>query len=150
MAGSANSRRARTLERGRFDTLFFADVLAPYETYCGSRDAAVREGMQFPTGDPSVLIPLLAYHTEHLGYTFTQNILKEHPYPFARKVSTLDHLTGGRVAWNIVTSFLPGTGRNFGHGGLPGHEERYGRAGGFPARPTAPARGGTRRTCGTR
>ncbi|MEV0066701.1 NtaA/DmoA family FMN-dependent monooxygenase [Amycolatopsis sp. NPDC050768] len=119
---------ARTLERGRFDTLFFADVLAPYETYRGSRDAAVREGMQFPTGDPSVLIPLLAYHTEHLGYTFTQNILQEHPYPFARKVSTLDHLTGGRVAWNIVTSFLPGAGRNLGHGGLPGHEERYGRA----------------------
>ncbi|MFC0434750.1 LLM class flavin-dependent oxidoreductase [Kutzneria buriramensis] len=124
---------ARLLERGRFDTLFFADVLAPYETYRGSRDAAVFEGMQFPTGDPSVLIPLLAYHTEHLGFTFTQNILQEHPYPFARKMSTLDHLTGGRVAWNIVTSFLPGAGRNLGFGGLPDHAERYARAEDFTA-----------------
>jgi FMN-dependent oxidoreductase (nitrilotriacetate monooxygenase family) len=119
---------AKLLERGRFDTLFFADVLGPYEIYGHSRDAAVYEGMQFPTGDPSVLIPLLAYHTEHLGFTFTQNILQEHPYPFARKMSTLDHLTGGRVAWNIVTTFLPSAGRNLGFGGLPPHDERYARA----------------------
>jgi long-chain alkane monooxygenase len=115
-------------ERGRFDTLFFADVLAPYDLYGQSRDATVHEGMQFPTGDPSVLIPLLAHHTEHLGFTFTQNILQEQPYPFARKMSTLDHLAGGRVAWNIVTTFLPGAGRNLGHGGLPSHAERYARA----------------------
>lgn len=119
---------AQLLERGCFDTLFLADVLAPYEVYRGNRDAAVAEGMQFPTGDPSVLIPLLAYHTEHLGFTYTQNILQEHPYPFARKMSTLDHLTRGRVAWNIVTTFLPGAGRNLGFGGLPDHAERYARA----------------------
>lgn len=86
------------------------------------------EGMQFPTCDPSLLIPALAHATEHLGFTFTQNILQEHPYPFARKMSTLDHLTKGRVAWNIVTTFLPGAGRNLGFGGLPEHEERYARA----------------------
>ncbi|ALG15350.1 hypothetical protein AOZ06_37425 [Kibdelosporangium phytohabitans] len=119
---------ARLCERGMFDTIFFADVLAPYDTYQQSRDATVFEGMQFPTGDPSVLIPLLAHHTEHLGFTFTQNILQEHPYPFARKMSTLDHLTGGRVAWNIVTTFLPGAGRNLGYGGLPEHGDRYARA----------------------
>ncbi|QWF83759.1 NtaA/DmoA family FMN-dependent monooxygenase [Amycolatopsis sp. CA-230715] len=119
---------AKLLERGGFDTLFFADVLAPYEEYGGSRDAAVYEGMQFPTCDPSLLIPALAHATEHLGFTFTQNILQEHPYPFARKMSTLDHLTKGRVAWNIVTTFLPGAGRNLGFGGLPEHDERYARA----------------------
>lgn len=119
---------AKLLERGMFDTLFFADVLGPYEAFRGSRDAAVYEGMQFPTGDPSVLIPLLAYHTENLGFTLTQNILQEHPYPFARKMSTLDHLTGGRVAWNIVTTFLASAGRNLGYGGLPPHDERYARA----------------------
>src|SRR5205823_5717716 len=108
--------------------LFFADVLGPYEAFRGSRDAAVYEGMQFPTGDPSVLIPLLAYNTQNLGFTFTQNILQEHPYPFARKMSTLDHLTGGRVAWNIVTTFLASAGRNLGYGGLPPHDERYARA----------------------
>lgn len=119
---------ATLLERGFLDTVFFADVLAPYEVFRGSRDATVAEGMQFPTGDPSVLIPLLAYHTAHLGFVFTANVLQEHPYEFARKVSTLDHLTGGRVGWNIVTSFLPGAGRNLGFGGLPDHTDRYARA----------------------
>ncbi|OLZ50244.1 NtaA/DmoA family FMN-dependent monooxygenase [Amycolatopsis keratiniphila] len=116
------------LEEGFFDTVFFADVLAPYEIFRGSRDATVAEGMQFPTGDPSVLIPLLAYHTQHLGFVFTSNVLQAHPYEFARRVSTLDHLTDGRVGWNIVTSFLPGAGRNLGFGGLPEHADRYRRA----------------------
>lgn len=119
---------ARILEDARFDSLFFADVMGPYDLYRASRDATVTEGMQFPTGDPAVLIPLLAHHTEHLGFTMTQNVLAGHPYPFARTMSTLDHLTGGRVAWNIVTTFLPSAGRNLGYGGLPDHTERYARA----------------------
>lgn len=121
------------LESGYFDTIFFADVLAPYEVFRGDRAATVAEGMQFPTGDPSVLIPLLAYHTQHLGFVFTSNVLQAHPYEFARRVSTLDHLSDGRVGWNIVTSFLPGTGRNLGFGGLPEHGERYARAEDFTA-----------------
>jgi len=119
---------ARLLERGRFDLLFFADVLAPYDIYRGSRDAALRSGMQSPVNDPAVLIPVLAYVTRDLGFAMTANILQEPPYTFARKISTIDHLTRGRIAWNIVTSFLPGAGRNLGHAGLPSHEERYGRA----------------------
>ncbi len=119
---------AKTLERGKFDFLFFADVLAPYDLYRGNRDAAISTGMQTPVNDPAVLIPILAHETEHLGFVLTENILQEPPYTFARKLSTLDHLSGGRIAWNIVTSFLPGAGRNLGHSGLPSHEERYGRA----------------------
>ncbi len=119
---------ARLLERGRFDLLFFADVLGPYDIYGDSRDAALRSGMQIPVNDPAVLIPVLAYATRELGFAMTANILQEPPYTFARKMSTIDHLSGGRIAWNIVTSFLPGAGRNLGHAGLPSHEERYGRA----------------------
>ncbi|MDQ1130554.1 NtaA/DmoA family FMN-dependent monooxygenase [Microbacterium sp. SORGH_AS_0888] len=119
---------ARLLERGRFDFLFFADVLAPYDIYRGSRDTAIASGMQTPVNDPAVLIPILAHETTQLGFVLTENILQEPPYTFARKLSTLDHLSGGRIAWNIVTSFLPGAGRNLGHAGLPSHEERYGRA----------------------
>jgi FMN-dependent oxidoreductase (nitrilotriacetate monooxygenase family) len=119
---------AKLLERGRFDFLFFADVLAPYDIYGGSRDTAIATGMQTPVNDPAVLIPILAHETTNLGFALTENILQEPPYTFARKVSTLDHLSGGRIAWNIVTSFLPGAGRNLGHAGLPTHEERYGRA----------------------
>ncbi len=119
---------AKTLERGKFDFFFFADVLAPYDRYQGSRDAAIRTGMQTPVNDPGELIPILAYATEHLGFVLTQNILQEHPYAFARKITTLDHLSRGRIAWNIVTSFLGGAGRNLGLGGLPSHEDRYARA----------------------
>lgn len=119
---------AHLLERGRFDFLFFADVLAPYDFYEGSRDAAIATGMQTPVNDPAVLIPILAHETQNLSFALTENILQEPPYTFARKMSTLDHLSGGRIAWNIVTSFLPGAGRNLGHPGLPSHEERYGRA----------------------
>lgn len=119
---------AKLLERGKFDFLFFADVLAPYDFYRGNRNAAIATGMQTPVNDPAVLIPILAHETTNLGLVLTENILQEPPYTFARKVSTLDHLSGGRIAWNIVTSFLPGAGANLGHTGLPSHEERYGRA----------------------
>ncbi|MEF2976262.1 LLM class flavin-dependent oxidoreductase [Subtercola sp. YIM 133946] len=122
---------ARLLERGRFDTLFFADVLAPYETFAGSRERSVYSGMQFPINDPGALIPALAYATSNLGFVLTQNILQEPPYAFARKMSTMDHLTRGRIAWNIVTTFLAGAGRNLGYGGLPEHEDRYARADDF-------------------
>ncbi|WP_456696932.1 NtaA/DmoA family FMN-dependent monooxygenase [Aeromicrobium sp. P5_D10] len=119
---------AQTLERARFDLLFFADVLAPYELHGGSRDAALRTGLQAPVLDAASIIALLAFHTEHLGYAFTENVLQEPPYSFARRASTLDHLTGGRVGWNIVTGSIPGTGRNLGCGGLPEHADRYARA----------------------
>ncbi|MEU6112296.1 LLM class flavin-dependent oxidoreductase [Streptomyces albidoflavus] len=116
---------ARTLERGRFDTLFFADVIGTYDIYRGGLDTAVREAAQFPNNDPAVLIPALAHATEHLGFAFTGSVLQEHPFTFARKVSTLDHLTRGRVAWNIVTSFQPSAGRNFGFEEQVPHDERY-------------------------
>lgn len=122
---------AKLLESAHFDLLFFADVLAPYDIYKGSREPAILSGMQTPVNDPGELIPVLAYVTENLGLVLTQNVLQEHPYAFARKITTLDHLSKGRIAWNIVTSFLPGAGRNLGYGGLPSHEERYARADDF-------------------
>ncbi|MGH8595718.1 MAG: NtaA/DmoA family FMN-dependent monooxygenase, partial [Gammaproteobacteria bacterium] len=91
----------------------------------GNRDAAIRAAAQVPVNDPSLLIPVMAHATEHLGFGFTSSILQEHPYIFAKKLSTLDHLTKGRVAWNIVTSYLESTGRNLGLEGLPEHDERY-------------------------
>ncbi|MER7394279.1 LLM class flavin-dependent oxidoreductase [Streptomyces sp. NPDC000151] len=119
---------ARILERGRFDALFLADVVGPYETFGGGRGTAVREGLQIPVNDPSLLAAALAGATEHLGLAFTQSVLQEAPYGFARRLSTLDHLTKGRVAWNVVTSYLEGAGRNFGFGSLPLHADRYARA----------------------
>ncbi len=119
---------ARLLERGRFDALFLADVVGTYDSFRGSRDTAVVEGLQIPVNDPSLLIPALAYATTDLGFAFTQSILQEQPFNFARRLSTLDHISGGRVGWNVVTSYLETAGRNLGFGGLPPHDERYERA----------------------
>ncbi len=119
---------AQLLERGKFDALFLADVVGTYDSYGGSRDVAVKEGLQIPVNDPSLLIPVMASATEDLGFAFTHSVLQEQAFNFARRLSTLDHLTDGRVAWNIVTSYLADAGRNLGFGGLPEHDERYARA----------------------
>ncbi|MEV4421362.1 LLM class flavin-dependent oxidoreductase [Patulibacter sp. NPDC049589] len=118
---------AGILERGRFDAIFFADVVGAYDVYHGDRDAAVRNAVQFPVNDPSALVPALALVTEHLGIAFTLSILQEHPFSFARRASTLDHYTDGRVGWNVVTSYLENAARNLGYGGLPLHDTRYDR-----------------------
>jgi FMN-dependent oxidoreductase (nitrilotriacetate monooxygenase family) len=119
---------ARILEKGCFDTLFLADVIGVYDDYRGGPETSIVEGMQIPVNDPALLIPAMAYVTEHLGFAFTSSVLQTHPFAFARQVSTLDHLTRGRVAWNIVTSYLSSAGANLGFGGLPLHDLRYERA----------------------
>jgi FMN-dependent oxidoreductase (nitrilotriacetate monooxygenase family) len=118
---------AQVLERGKFDALFLADVVGAYDVFRGTRDPAVRHAVQFPVNDPTALIPAMALHTEHLGFAFTLSILQEHPFSFARRASTLDHLTKGRVAWNIVTSYLENAARNLGFDTLPLHDTRYDR-----------------------
>ncbi len=116
---------ARTLERGKFDAIFFADVVGLYAPYRGDERKYFEAGLQVPSNDPSVLASALAYATEHLGIAFTASILQEHPFNFARRVSTLDHASKGRIAWNIVTNYLPNASRNFGLDGLTAHDERY-------------------------
>lgn len=97
---------AKILERGKFDGLFIADVLGIYDVYNGNGDAAIRQAAQVPVNDPLQLIPPMALVTEHLGFGLTASLSFEHPYPFARRLSTFDHLTKGRAGWNIVTSYL--------------------------------------------
>ena len=116
---------AKTLERGRFDAIFFADVVGLYAPYRGDERKYVETGLQVPSNDPSVLASAIAYATEHLGIAFTASILQEHPFNFARRISTLDHASKGRIAWNIVTNYLPNASRNFGLEGLTKHDERY-------------------------
>jgi FMN-dependent oxidoreductase (nitrilotriacetate monooxygenase family) len=116
---------AKTLERGKFDAVFFADVVGLYAPYRGDERKYFEAGLQVPSNDPSVLASAIAYATEHLGIAFTASILQEHPFNFARRISTLDHASKGRVAWNIVTNYLPNASRNFGLPGLTSHDERY-------------------------
>ena len=119
---------AKLLERGTFDGIFIADVLGTYDVYGGTNEAAIRNGAQVPVGDPVLLVSAMAAVTEHLGFGVTAGTAYEHPYPFARRMSTLDHLTKGRVGWNVVTGYLPSAARNMGNKDQLEHDERYDHA----------------------
>ncbi|MGN6273663.1 MAG: LLM class flavin-dependent oxidoreductase [Protaetiibacter sp.] len=119
---------AQLLERGRFDGIFIADVLGTYDVYGGTNEAAIRNGAQVPVNDPVLLVSAMAAVTRHLGFGVTAGTAYEHPYPFARRMSTLDHLTKGRVGWNVVTGYLPSAARNMGHDDQLEHDDRYDHA----------------------
>ncbi|WP_050478452.1 LLM class flavin-dependent oxidoreductase [Herbaspirillum rhizosphaerae] len=116
---------AKKLEKGLFDGIFFADVVGVYDVYAGNPDAAIRGAVQVPVNDPTMLIPAMAGVTTHLGFGVTSNLVYESPFLFARRMSTLDHLTGGRVGWNIVTGYLDSAARAIGLSGQMAHDDRY-------------------------
>jgi len=116
---------ARTLERGRFDALFIADVLGVYDVYRASPDAALSNAAQVPANDPMLIVPVMAAVTDHLGFGVTGITSFEAPYTFARRMSTLDHLTSGRISWNIVTGYLDSAARAMGQAGQHPHDRRY-------------------------
>lgn len=119
---------AKLLESGTFDGVFIADVLGTYDVYGGSNEAAIRNGAQVPVNDPLMLVSAMALVTENLGFGITAGTAYEHPYPFARRMSTLDHLTQGRIGWNVVTGYLPSAARNMGHEDQLEHDDRYDHA----------------------
>ena len=116
---------ARTLERGLFDGLFLADVLGVYDVHGGSPAAAIAHAVQVPVGDPLLLIPAMAVVTENLGFGVTANLTYEPPFTFARRMSTLDHLTRGRIGWNVVTGYLDSAARAMGLDQQRAHDDRY-------------------------
>ncbi|MCD2198651.1 LLM class flavin-dependent oxidoreductase [Halobacterium sp. KA-4] len=119
---------ARTAERGGFDAVFFADVRGIYDIYGDSRETAVEKAVQTPSNDPAYLIPAMAEVTDNLGFAITKSTSYNHPYQLAREFSTLDHVTDGRVAFNIVTSYLESAADNLGYDDRMDHDERYDRA----------------------
>lgn len=119
---------AQLLERGLFDSIFIADILGVYDVYGGNADAAFTHGVEFPVNDPFLLVPAMALVTEHLGFGITGTLSYEPPFTLARTLSTLDHLTNGRMAWNIVTGYLDSAARAFGHRKQLAHDDRYAMA----------------------
>ncbi|GAM42749.1 hypothetical protein TCE0_044r17005 [Talaromyces pinophilus] len=122
---------AKILEEGKFHGLFLADHLGIYDVYKGpaNREPALLSGAQFPIGDPFLLISAMASVTKSLGFGITASTTYElSPYALARKFSTLDHLTRGRIGWNIVTSFLDSAAKAYGMDEQIPHDERYARA----------------------
>lgn len=81
-----------------------------------------------PVNDPLLVVPAMAAATRHLGFGITSNLSYEPPYLFARRMSTLDHLSKGRAGWNIVTGYLDSAARAMGLEGQDAHDRRYDRA----------------------
>lgn len=120
----ALTRFAQTLERGRFDAFFMADHLAvlnmPME--------ALKRSATSTSFDPLTLLPALAMVTDHLGLIATASTTFEPPYTIARRFASLDHISGGRAAWNLVTTSNPDAALNFGLEEHMEHGDRYRRA----------------------
>ncbi|MFB9378183.1 NtaA/DmoA family FMN-dependent monooxygenase [Kineococcus gynurae] len=119
---------ALTVQQAGLHALFLADVLGLYDVYEGSVDAAVREAVEAPANDPFGYVPALAEVARDLAFVVTASTTYEHPFSLSRRFGTLDHLTGGRIGWNVVTSYLESAARNFGLDGQLKHADRYGRA----------------------
>ncbi|ODV82147.1 Nitrilotriacetate monooxygenase component A/pristinamycin IIA synthase subunit A [Suhomyces tanzawaensis NRRL Y-17324] len=122
---------AKLLERGKFNAVFIADVLGGYDVYNGpgNLDAAIASAAQWPVNEPSAVVSAMAAVTKNLSFGLTFSTISEAPYHFARRLATLDHLTNGRVGWNIVSSYLDSASRNLLNGEpLLEHDERYVRA----------------------
>lgn len=117
----------QVLEKGLFDGLFLADVLGVKDVYRQSVDISMREGIQFPINDPIPMIGALAAATTNIGFGVTLNLTYEQPYLLARRLSTLDHITQGRIGWNIVTGYLDSAARAMGMTEQIEHDARYDR-----------------------
>ena len=118
---------ARLCERGRFDMVFFADLNYISDTYRASMEPSLRYAVQAPEHDP---IPVLSYMgavTKHIGLGATFSTSHSHPFYAARLWATIDHLTGGRAGWNVVTSINRNLDANFGADRLDA-DTRYDRA----------------------
>ncbi|MEH1888794.1 MAG: LLM class flavin-dependent oxidoreductase [Nostoc sp.] len=120
---------ARVLERGKFDLVFFADSLTMPDTYGGSFAESLKYGAQGALRlDPLVLATAMAVVTKHIGIGVTRSTTYYQPYDLARGFATLDHLSRGRAAWNVVTSSRASEAGNFGFNEHLEHDLRYDRA----------------------
>lgn len=121
---------AKLLEKGKFHGMFIADVLGGYDVYKGPQNLEPVQvsGAQWPVNEPLQVVPAMAGVTKNLGFGVTIATTYEQPYHLARRISTADHLTKGRLAWNIVTGYLDSAARNLGHTAQPDHAERYAAA----------------------
>jgi FMN-dependent oxidoreductase (nitrilotriacetate monooxygenase family) len=117
---------AKTLDAGGFDMLFIADAVGQLDVHGGDASAALSRAVQTPVTDPLLVVSAMAAATSRLGFGVTVSTTYEAPYLLARKFSTLDHLTGGRIGWNVVTSLLDSAARNIiGRERQIAHDERY-------------------------
>ncbi|GAA1397690.1 NtaA/DmoA family FMN-dependent monooxygenase [Pseudonocardia kongjuensis] len=128
MSGDYYVSMVRQLERAGFDFIMFEDSTMVAEAMGGTMEADLKHSLHSPKLDPFPLLPLLARETEHIGLIATGSTSFYPPFILARVMATMDHLTGGRIGWNIVTSSEDIAAQNYGMERLPPHDERYDRA----------------------
>ncbi|KAL2130793.1 hypothetical protein VTI74DRAFT_5936 [Chaetomium olivicolor] len=119
---------AKILERGGINALFLADTYGGYDTYEGSLDNCIRRAAQWPVTDPTIPISAMAAVTKNLAFGITASTSFEPPFLLAKRFSTLDHFTRGRVGWNIVTSWKKAAFKAIGLENPIDHDERYRQA----------------------
>ena len=119
---------AQVCERGLFDMVFFADLNYISDSFKGSLEPALRYATQVPEHDPIPLLTMIGAVTSHIGLGATFSTSYHHPFYAARLWATLDHLTGGRAAWNVVTTLNQNQASNYGHSSLEPSELRYEKA----------------------
>src|SRR6478672_391185 len=108
---------AKRAEQAKVDAFFFTDVIGVQGQYQGSNDVVFEMAMNVPIGDCTMLIPAMAHQTRDIGFLYLSSVIQHHRFVFARAASTWDHLSNGRIGWNIVTSANEQAFRNL---GLPG------------------------------
>jgi FMN-dependent oxidoreductase (nitrilotriacetate monooxygenase family) len=115
----------RNMERAGFDFMMLEDSLMVPDVYAGTAELELKHARYAPKLDPVVAASMLAYATEHIGIVATASTTFYHPYQLARQFSTLDHLSRGRIGWNVVTSSEDRAAQNYGLDSLPEHDLRY-------------------------
>lgn len=118
---------ARVAERGCLDILFSGDGTGVPDTWRGSRDTAVEWGVNWPRQDLQPIMVAMSRVTRHIGFGITYSSSFMHPYYMARLMNALDHVTGGRIAMNLVASTRPADFRNYGMDTMMDHSGRYER-----------------------
>jgi FMN-dependent oxidoreductase (nitrilotriacetate monooxygenase family) len=119
---------AVAIERAKFDLIMLGDSLAVPATYQGKMDAYLRYAEHAPFHDPCPLVAIMAAVTRRIGLAATLSTTFYPPFLLARLMTTLDHLSRGRIAWNVVTSYKVEEALNFGYEELLDHDRRYDRA----------------------
>lgn len=119
---------AQVIERGCFEFFFSADTEGVYSEHGDSYRQSIRYAAQVPCYDQTILLTYVAAATKHIGIVPTISVNGTQPYVAARKLATLDHLTGGRAGWNVVTAFHKNAAQNLGLDDQLAHDQRYDRA----------------------
>ncbi|UPK97132.1 hypothetical protein LCI18_008067 [Fusarium solani-melongenae] len=116
---------ANLAEKNKIDAIFFADVIGLWESQSGDWGKMARLAVQFPVSEPAVLLSAMAHATKNVGFMYTTSIFAANPFNFARTISTLDHVTNGRIAWNVVTGASKNGARSQGLPDIKDHDQRY-------------------------